>query len=160
MRSKKYLLVICRILRLFVLALTFVGKYYLLITDNLTQPIQIQISQKEKNFFWISFGIFEIYIKFWKFYEKRWPSQLTYFRNYGLRKTSLGKCLKSRDSEKPSTGNMANGSKHCCSLNDITLTIFINHGEGNCVRKVSFSDTQNLKTVYYDIDFRREVLPA
>ena len=117
------------------------------------------ISERKK-FFWISFGIFEIYIKFWKFYEKRWPSQLTYFRNYGLRKTSLGKCLKSRDSEKPSTGNMANGSKHCCSLNDITLTIFINHGEGNCVRKVSFSDTQNLKTVYYDIDFRREVLPA
>ena len=61
-----------------------------------------------------------------------------YFRNHRLRKTWLDKCLKSRASEDPSTGNMANCSKHCCNLNDITFTIFISHCEDNCVGKSPF----------------------
>ena len=61
-----------------------------------------------------------------------------YFRNLGLRKPSLDKCLKSGVSEDPSTDNIADGLKHCCNLNDSTLTIFINHCEGNCVRKSLF----------------------
>ena len=54
-----------------------------------------------------------------------------YFRNYGLPKTWLDKCLKSAVSDDPSTDNTANGLKHCFSLNDSTLTIFIGHCEGN-----------------------------
>ena len=50
-----------------------------------------------------------------------------YFRKYRLRKKWLDKCLKSRVSEDPSNGNIANGSKHCCNLNDSTLAVFINH---------------------------------
>ena len=61
-----------------------------------------------------------------------------YFRNSGLRKTSLDKCLKSRVSEDPWTHNITNGLKHCCNMNDSTFTIFINHCEGNCVRKSLF----------------------
>ena len=34
-----------------------------------------------------------------------------YFRNYGLRKKWLDKCLKSPASEDPSTSNMVNGPK-------------------------------------------------
>ena len=49
-------------------------KYSLLNRDNLTQPIPTQLSQKQKAFFWILSGIFEIYIKFWPFTKKRWPS--------------------------------------------------------------------------------------
>ena len=49
---------------MFVNALTANDKYFLLNTDNLTQPIQIQFSQKEKAFFSIFLWIFEIYIKF------------------------------------------------------------------------------------------------
>ena len=60
------------------------------------------------------------------------------FPKLRLRKTSLYKCVKSPVSEDPSTDNMANGLKHCCNLNDITFTIFINHVEGICVGETLF----------------------
>ena len=41
---------IYKILRLFVNTLTADDKHYLLNRDNLTQPIQIQLSQKQKIF--------------------------------------------------------------------------------------------------------------
>ena len=44
------MLVLYKILRLFVNTLTDDGKYSLLYRDNLTQPIQILISQKQKIF--------------------------------------------------------------------------------------------------------------
>ena len=50
MHFKKSLLVIHKILRLFVNTLTVNDKHYLLNRDNLTQPIQIQLSQKQKIF--------------------------------------------------------------------------------------------------------------
>ena len=50
MHWKKSLLVIHKILRLFVNTLTVDDKHYLLNRDNLTQPIQMQLSQKQKTF--------------------------------------------------------------------------------------------------------------
>ena len=47
---KKFLLVICKISRLFPNTLSADGKYSLLNRDNLTQPSQIQLSQKQKTF--------------------------------------------------------------------------------------------------------------
>ena len=47
---KKSLLVICKISRLFPNTLSGDGKYSLLNRDNLTQPIQMQLSRKQKNF--------------------------------------------------------------------------------------------------------------
>ena len=47
---KKSLLVIHKIVRLFVNTLAVYHKYYLLNTGNLTQPIQMQLSQKQKTF--------------------------------------------------------------------------------------------------------------
>ena len=44
------MLVLCKILSLFVNTLTDDDKYCLLYRDNLTQPIQILLSQKEKHF--------------------------------------------------------------------------------------------------------------
>ena len=44
------MLVLCKILRLFVNTLTDDDKYFLLYRDNLTQPIQILLSQKQKAF--------------------------------------------------------------------------------------------------------------
>ena len=44
------MLVLCKILRLFVYTLTDDDKYCLLYRDNLTQPIQILLSQKQKTF--------------------------------------------------------------------------------------------------------------
>ena len=44
------MLVLCKILGLFVNTLTDDGKYSLLYRDNLTQQIQILLSQKQKTF--------------------------------------------------------------------------------------------------------------
>ena len=44
------MLLLCKILRLFVNALTDDEEYSLLYTDNLIQPIQILLSQKQKTF--------------------------------------------------------------------------------------------------------------
>ena len=46
-----------KILRLFVNSLTVDEKHYLLTRDNLMQPIQIELYQKEKTFFEIFFAI-------------------------------------------------------------------------------------------------------
>ena len=48
--SEKVLLVIHNILRLFLNILTVNYKHYLLNTDHLTQPIEIQFAQKQKIF--------------------------------------------------------------------------------------------------------------
>ena len=50
MHWKKFLLVIHKILRPFVNTLAVNDKHYLLTRDNLTRPIQIQLSQKQKIF--------------------------------------------------------------------------------------------------------------
>ena len=54
---------------------------------------------------------------------------------YGVKKMWLAKCLKSPVSDNPRTSNMVNGLKHCINLNGSTLTIFIDHCEGNSVAK-------------------------
>ena len=59
-----------------------------------------------------------------------------YFRNYGLRKTWLDKCLKRHVSEDLLIGNLVNGPKHCFDLNDSTFTILIDHYEGHLDGKV------------------------
>ena len=61
--EKVSLLVIQKILRLFVDTLTVNEKRYLLTTDNLTQTIETQLSEKQKTFFFFFFCIFKIYIK-------------------------------------------------------------------------------------------------
>ena len=38
---------------------------------------------------------------------------------------------KSRVSKDPLTNNMVNGFKHCCNLDNSTVTIFTDHLEGN-----------------------------
>ena len=47
---KRSLLLICKSLRLFVNTLSAVDKYSVPNRDNLTQPIQMQLSQKQKIF--------------------------------------------------------------------------------------------------------------
>ena len=71
-----------------------------------------------------------------------------YFWAYGLRKALLDKCLKSLDSEDPSTSKMGNGLKHGCNINDSTFTIFIDPFKKIRVEKVSLSDRENFWTVF------------
>ena len=64
MHWKKSLLVIHKILRLFVNTLTVNDKHYLLNRDNLTQTIQIQLSQKQKTFFEFFFAFLKCILNF------------------------------------------------------------------------------------------------
>ena len=68
---KKYVLVIQKVLRLFVNTLIVEDKHYLLNRDNLTQPIQMQLYQKQKTFSELFFSIFKIFIKLETFAKKR-----------------------------------------------------------------------------------------
>ena len=58
-----------------------------------------------------------------------------YFRNYGLLKSRLGKCLRSPVSERPSAVNMLKSPKHCWNLNGSSFIMFSCHYEGNRVGK-------------------------
>ena len=61
---KKSLLVIQKFLRLFVNTFPADEKHYLLNRDNLTQPIQIQLSQKQKTFSQFFFAFLESMLNF------------------------------------------------------------------------------------------------
>ena len=67
------MLVLCKILSLFVNTLTADDKYSLLNRENLTQPIQILLSQKQKTFsqFFSSFSKFTL--NFESFQKKDYP---------------------------------------------------------------------------------------
>ena len=69
------------------------------------------------------------------------------FRKYRLPKTWLDKCLKSHVSEDPQRDNAENVSKHCCNLNGSTFIYLLITLKVVALQEVSFSETQNLKTV-------------
>ena len=64
-------LVMNKILRLFLNTLRVHDKHYMPNRDNLTQLIQMQLSESQITFFQFIFHIFEIYIKFQTFDKKR-----------------------------------------------------------------------------------------
>ena len=76
------MLVICKILGLFVNTLTVDENYSLLYRDNLTQPIQILLSQKPKSFSQLSSKILKPTLNLEHFQKKedshsRYSSQIT-----------------------------------------------------------------------------------
>ena len=76
------MLVLCKILRLFVYRLTDDDKYSLLYRDNLTQQIQILLSQKPKTFSQLFSEILKRTLNFEHFQKKhdahtRCSSQIT-----------------------------------------------------------------------------------
>ena len=76
------MLLLCKVLGLFVNTLTDDGKYSLLYRDNLTQQIQILLSQKPKTFSKLSSEIFKPTLNFEHFPKKvdphsRCSSQIT-----------------------------------------------------------------------------------
>ena len=68
---KKCLLVICKISRLFPNRLSADGKYSLLNRDNLTHPIQIQVSRKQKTFSEFFSALLKSNLKFEHFPKKK-----------------------------------------------------------------------------------------
>ena len=59
-----------KILRLFVNTLTADDKHYLLNRDNLTQPIQMQLSQKQKTFSQFFFAFLKSILNYKHFTKK------------------------------------------------------------------------------------------
>ena len=68
---KKSLVVTCKVLRMFIHILTTNEKCSLLNRDNLTHPIRMQLSQKQKKKISVCLYVFEIDIQFWVFWKKR-----------------------------------------------------------------------------------------
>ena len=71
---KRSLLVIWKISRLFPNTLSGHGKYSLLNRDNLTQPIQMQVSRKQKTFSEFFSAFLKSNWNFEHFEKKRWGS--------------------------------------------------------------------------------------
>ena len=67
------MLVLCKFLRLLVRTLTDDEKYYLLYRENLTQPIQILLSQKRKTFCKLFFEFSKSTLNFEHFQKKDHP---------------------------------------------------------------------------------------
>ena len=67
------MLELCKILGLFVNTLTDDDKYCLLYTDNLTQPIQIRLSQKQKTFCQFFFAFLKSTLNFEHFQKNDDP---------------------------------------------------------------------------------------
>ena len=67
------MLVLWKILRLFVNTLTDDDKYSLLYRDNLEQPIQILLSQKQKTFFQFFYAFLKSPLNFEHFQKKDDP---------------------------------------------------------------------------------------
>ena len=80
---KKSLLVIHKILRDFLNTLTVDENYYLLIRDNLTETIQIQLSQKQKPFFKFFLAFLNSILNFKHLPEKDDPLSLCISGNTG-----------------------------------------------------------------------------
>ena len=105
LNCKKSLSVICKILRLFVNILSAVDKYSLPNRDNLTDPIQMQLSQKQKafsEFFFFAFS--KSKLNFEHFQRKDDPHSL--FISEGTASVNCG-------SDYPSKGKMVNGCQLC-----------------------------------------------
>ena len=71
MHWKKSLLVIQKFLRLFLNTRTVNDKHYLLDRDNLTEPIQMQLSQKQKTFSEFFFAFLKSILNFKHLPKKR-----------------------------------------------------------------------------------------
>ena len=133
MSWKKSLLVMSKISAPFVKSLAADDKYSLLNMDNSTQPIQMELSMKQKHFR----TFFSVFLKwrwtFEHFEKKNDPHSLCISEITDCKKTLLHKCIKGPVWEDPSPSNMVKGPRHCSNLND--STIFIDQSEGNWVGK-------------------------
>ena len=119
------------------------GKHPVLNRDNLTIPIQMQLSQKQKTFSQFLAALLKSRLNF-KYFEKKMTLLAFVFRTLRTPKTRLDKCLKSPVSEDPLRSNMADVTKHCWNIHHSIFIIFIDHCQVNWVGKsLSYWDTKS-----------------
>ena len=75
-----------KILRLFFNTLTVNDKHYLLNRDNLPQPNQMQLSEKQKTFSEFCFSFLKSLLNFKHWTKKHDPRSLSIFENIGSEK--------------------------------------------------------------------------
>ena len=132
--SKNSLLLTCQILGLLLNTLAADEKYPVLNRDNLTIPIQMQLSEKEKTFSEFFSAFLKSTLNF-KYFEKKVFLIDFLFSKLRTVKTWSYKCLKSVVSEDPSRSNMVNVPRHFWNLHQSTFIIFIDHCQVNLVRR-------------------------
>ena len=144
MSWKKSPLLTCQILGLLVNTLDSDDKYPVLNNDNLTIPIQMQLSVKKKVFL-------NLFLLFWSQAEilnllkKNMTLIVFVFRKLRTPKTWLDKCLKSLVSEDASTTNMAHVPKHFSNLHQRIFILFSDPSQINWFRKSPlYWDTKSL----------------
>ena len=123
---KTSLLLTCQILGLLVNTLAAHEKYPVLNRDNLTIPIQIQLSQKQKTFSQFLCAFLKSLLNF-KYFEKKMTPRDFVFPKLRTPKTWSDKCLKRPNSEDLSTSGMVNVPKHCWNQHHSTFSILIYH---------------------------------
>ena len=133
--SKKCLLLRWQILGLLVKTFAAHEKCPALNRDNLTTPIQMMLSEEKKLFLNFLPAFPKSKLSFEHFEKKKLTLIAFVFSKVRTPNTWLDKCLKSSVSENPSTSNMVNVHKHCLNLHRSTFIGFIDHWQGNCVRK-------------------------
>ena len=131
---KKTLFLTCQILWLLVNTLAADDKYPVLNRDNLTIPIQMQLSEKEKTFSEFFSAFLKSTLNF-KYFEKKVFLIDFLFSKFPTVKTWSYKCLNSLVSEDPSRSNMVNVPRHFWNLHQSTFIIFIDHCQVNWVRR-------------------------
>ena len=132
---KKSLFLTCQILGLLVNTLAADEKYPVLNRDNLTIPIQMQLSQKHKTFSEFFAPFLKCTINF-KFFEKKEMTLVDIlFPKLRTPKTWSYKCLETPVYEDPSTSNIVNVSNHCWHLHHSTFFIWTDHCQVKWIKK-------------------------
>ena len=131
---KKSLWLTWPILGRFVNALPADEKYPVLNRDNLTIPIQMQLSQKQKTFSEFLCPFFKS-IRNFKYFQKKKILIDFVFPKLRTPKTSSYKCLKSPFWKDLLTRNMVNVLNHFWNLHHSTFIILIDHCQVNWVGK-------------------------
>ena len=132
MSWKKSLFLTCLILGLVVNTLPVDEKYPVHNRDNLTIPIQMQLSQKQKTFAQL-FAAFLKSITNFKYFEKKMTLKHFVFSKLRTPKTGSYKCLKSPAWEETLTRNMVIVPKHCWNQHHSNFSILIYHRQVNWV---------------------------
>ena len=136
---KKALLVRCKILRLFVNTLSADEKYSVLNRDSLTQPIQMQLSEKQKTFSWYFFAIFKCSLNFELFQKK---DDSNSWCNSEV--TDSG----THSSDYPSKKTWYTSPNNFQISTAKPVPYFLINVKAVQLQKLSVSDMQNLKTVF------------
>ena len=123
---KTSLFLTCQILGHLLNTLAADQKYPVVNRDNLTIPIKMQLSQKQKKFSELFAASLKSTISF-QCFEKKMTLIDLLFPKLQTPKTWSDKCLKSHIREDPSTSNMVKFLKHCWNLHHSTFFIFTDH---------------------------------